>query len=259
MKTMTRRALGAFAILALAGSALAADGPPSPRKERVTFAKGASSATLKGALKGDSDVDYLVRAAAGQTLSVTIKASNPQNYFNVLPPGTSLANPAMFVGSGGGAFKAVLPADGDYAVRVYLMRPAARRGESSRYTLTVAVDGQALPPLPAAKDALVPGTPFHATTQVPCTPPFDAKPQQCNAGVIRRGNDGTATVELSGGNNLKRRILFVKGQAVASDAADLAGGGGTAPLVSSREGDRNIVKVGADERYEIPDPLLTGG
>ena len=67
MKTMTRRALGAFAILALAGSALAADGPPSPRKERVTFAKGASSATLKGALKGDSDVDYLVRAAAGQT------------------------------------------------------------------------------------------------------------------------------------------------------------------------------------------------
>ena len=252
--------LALAALVATAPAAPAADGPPAPRKERVQFAKGASSATVKGRVKGDADVDYLVRAAAGQTLTVTIKASNPQNYFNVLPPGTSLANPAMFVGSGGGGFKAVLPVDGDYAVRVYLMRPAARRGESSQYTLTIAVDGQALPPLAAAKDALVPGTPFHATTQVPCTPPFDAKAQQCNAGVIRRGNDGTATVELAGGNNLKRRILFVKGQAVASDAPDVSGaGGGSARLATSREGDRNFVKVGEDERYEIPDALLTGG
>lgn len=246
-------------LVATAPAAAAADGPPAARKERLQFAKGASAATVKGRVKGDADVDYLVRAAAGQTLAVTIKASNPQNYFNVLAPGTGLANPAMFVGTGGGTFKAVLPVDGDYAVRVYLMRPAARRGESSQYTLTVAVDGQALPPLPAAKDALVPGTPFHATAQVQCTPPFDGKPQQCSAGVIRRGNDATATVELVGGNTLKRRILFVKGQAVASDASDLAGGGGTAPLASSRDGGRSIVKVGDDERYEIPDPLLTGG
>jgi len=252
--------LALAALVAVAPAAPAADGPPAPRKERVQFAKGASAATVKGRVKGDADVDHLVRAAAGQTLSVSIKASNPQNYFNVLPPGTGLANPAMFVGSGGGEFKAVLPADGDYAIRVYLMRPAARRGESSQYTLTVAVDGQALPPLPAAKDALVPGTPFHATAQVPCTPPFDAKPQQCNAGVIRRGYDGTATVELAGGNNLKRRILFVKGQAVASDAPDLSGaGGGSARLATAREGDRSIVKVGEDERYEIPDPVLSGG
>jgi hypothetical protein len=248
------------AVAAMPGAALAAEGPPAPRKERVQFAKGASSATVKGRITGNADVDYLVRASAGQTLTVTIKASNPQNYFNVLPPGTGLANPAMFVGTGGGEFKAVLPDDGDYAVRVYLMRAAARRNESSQYTLTVAVDGRALPPLPAAKDALVPGTPFHATTQVPCTPPFDSKPQQCSAGVIRRGNDGTATVELAGGNNLKRRILFVKGQAVASDAPDLSGaGGGSARLANSREGDRNVVKVGEDERYEIPDALLTGG
>jgi hypothetical protein len=67
-------------------------------------------------------------------------------------------------------------------------------------------------------------------------------------------------VELAGGNNLKRRILFVKGQAVASDAPDLSGaGGGSARVATAREGDRNVVKVGDDERYEIPDPLLTGG
>ena len=70
--------------------------PAPPRQERVTFAKGASSATIKGQLKGDADVDYLVRAAAGQTLSVSLKVSNRSNYFNVLPPGSQDA--VMYVG-----------------------------------------------------------------------------------------------------------------------------------------------------------------
>ena len=95
---------------------------------------------------------------------------------------------------------------------------------------------------------------------MPCTPPYDGNPQHCEAGVIRRGIDGTATVELRGSNNLKRRVLFVKGQPVATDAPDRSGAGaGSAKLVATREGDRSIVRVGDDERYEIPDPLLTGG
>ncbi len=30
------------------------------------------------------------------------------------------------------------------------------------------------------------------------------------------------------------------------------------PLSSSRDGDKTVVKVG-DERYEVPDPFITGG
>ena len=93
------------------------------RKETVQFAKGSSEATIKGVLKGDQTVDYRVRAGAGQTLTVALKGSNAQNYFNVLPPGS--ADVAMFVGQDGGGYKGVLPTDGDYTVRVYLMRPAA--------------------------------------------------------------------------------------------------------------------------------------
>ena len=106
------------------------------RQEAVQFAKGASSADIKGQLKGDATVDYVVRAAAGQTLSVKLQKTNAQNYFNVLPPASQ--GSAMFVGDDGENYSGVLPADGDYTVRVYLMRPAARRGESSNYTLTVA-------------------------------------------------------------------------------------------------------------------------
>ena len=114
------------------------------RQEKVKFAKGASSAVV-GDFKGDATVDYLVRAGAGQTLSVKLQETNAQNYFNVLPPAST--GSAMFVGDNGEDFTGVLPADGDYHVRVYLMRPAARRGESSNYTFTVSVTGSALVPL----------------------------------------------------------------------------------------------------------------
>ena len=251
MKTMTRRALGAFAMLALAGSALAADGPPSPRKERVTFAKGASSATLKGTLKGGADVDYLMRAAAGQTLQVKLQGTNSQNDFNVLPPGS--ANVAMYVSSTTGerSWSGMLPADGDYAVRVYLMRPAARRNESSRYTLTVAVTGNSLPPLSAARDAKVAGTAYHATAKVQCTLPYQPDVKTCDAGVVRRGNDGTATFETIGATGVQRRILFVQGKPVAADTMD--------PVTAARQGDVTVVKVGDNERYDVPDAFLNGG
>jgi hypothetical protein len=251
MKTITTRVLVALAMLGLAGSVLAADGPPPPRKERVTFAKGASAATVKGTLKGGDDVDYLVRAAAGQTLEVKLQGTNAQNDFNVLPPGS--ANVAMFVSSmtGERSWSGMLPADGDYAIRVYLNRPAARRNESSKYTLTVAVTGKPLPPLSAARDAKVAGTAYHATAKVPCTLPYQPDVKSCDAGVVRRGNDGTATFEAIGSMGVQRRILFVQGKPVAADTMD--------PVTATRQGDVTVVKISDDERYDIPDALLNGG
>ena len=244
-------ALATLAALALPGSVLAADGPAPPRKERVTFAKGTSSATIKGTMKGGADVDYVVRAAAGQTLEVKLQATNPQNYFNVLPPGS--ANVAMFAGnmSAEPSWSGVLPADGDYAIRVYLMRAAARRNEASKYTLTVTVNGKPLPPLPAARDAKVAGTAYHATAKVPCALPYQPDVKSCDAGVVRRGNDGTATFVAIGPTGVQRRILFVQGKPVASDSMD--------PVTATRQGDVTAVKVGNDERYDIPDAFLNGG
>ena len=64
----------------------------------------------------------------------------------------------------------MLPTDGDYKVRVYLMRNAARRNEVSDYTLTISVTGKPLAPIPASQDALLPGTKFHASGSVTCVP-----------------------------------------------------------------------------------------
>src|SRR5512137_3089261 len=85
------------ALAAASSWALAADGIES---RPLQFTKGASSATVKGSLKGDKTIDYKLRAKAGQTMSVALKTSNGANYFNVLPPGST--GEAIFVGSTGG-------------------------------------------------------------------------------------------------------------------------------------------------------------
>lgn len=232
---------------ALVGTAAADAGI---RQEKVQFAKGASSAVIKGQIKGNTTVDYFVRAAAGQTLPVKLQKTNVQNYFNVLPPG-SMGN-AMFVGDSGENYTGVLPADGDYIVRVYLMRPAARRGETSNYTLTIGVTGKPLAPIAASKDAVIPGTSYHASARIKCVPGFEAAPRECDAFVIRRSFDGTATIDIPGGAE-KRSILFVKGKPVASNALAMDA------LTVERKGDVTIVMLGTSERYEIPDVLVTGG
>jgi hypothetical protein len=123
--------------LTFALTAQAADGI---REERVQFKAGTSQTTLKGHLRGDGDVDYLLGAKAGQQMTVELHSDNPQNYFNILPPGSDDA--AIFVGSSSGnRFEGTLPDSGDYRVRVYLMRAAARRDEQAHYSLNIHIGG----------------------------------------------------------------------------------------------------------------------
>jgi hypothetical protein len=181
--------------------------------------------------------------------TVEVEASNPAAYLNVLPPGSK--DVAMFIGStSGNRFQGLAPIAGDYVVRVYLMRSAARRNETSTFTLTASVTGAALVPLDAADNAVIPGTPFHAKATVRASFPYRHNVGDCEAWVIRYGRDGTATVELRA-PGFVRRILFVKGKPVSSDATETPR--------STRNGDTNTVRIGDDERYELPDSLLMGG
>jgi hypothetical protein len=119
------------------------------RKEEVRFDAGTSGTSITGQIRGDEGVDYLVRARAGQHLTVSFKPSNPMAYFNVLPPGS---DKALFVGSSaadGSLFMTQLPRDGVYTIRVYLMRAAARRNETARYTMGVSVIAAASQPAAA--------------------------------------------------------------------------------------------------------------
>lgn len=236
--------------LVLLGSGAIAAAPAERSFKEVRFAPGHSSIVIKGAIQGYHDVDYHLQAGAGQTLKVNMKGSNGANYFNVIAPGAG--DVAMCVGQiDHNSFERMLPVEGVYTLRVYLMRSAARRNETSQYTLDVAVTGKPLKALPAARDAKLPGTPDHASSTVACSLPYDKETKQCDAFVIRRSFDGTATVEVRGSRSHLRRILFVQGKPVASDSSQA--------MSASRRGDVTEVRFGEDERVEIVDALVTGG
>ena len=124
--------LAGAVVAAVAVSASAAN-----REERVRFARGATSAELRGEVRGYDYVDYLVGARAGQHLSIALTRTSGHAFFLVRAPGS---DDNMFDGSSAGdRFEAALPKTGDYRVRVMMMRAFARRGERSAYRLRVAI------------------------------------------------------------------------------------------------------------------------
>jgi hypothetical protein len=249
MKSIARVAcVMVIAFFATGSRALAARAIES---KPVHFARGATSATLKDSLKGDATIDYRLRAKAGQTMAVTLKTSNTANYFNVLPPGSN--DVAIFVGStSGNEWTGTLPADGEYSIRVYLMRSAARRNEAANYTLTVGITGDAVPALGAAPagDVKVKGTPYHATGQVPCSmggaPPGSA---QCDIGVIR-GKPGNAEIHVTPPGGFQRVLTFTGAKVTADLGANVKVG---------RSGDTWLIDVNDYEHYRIPDAVVSGG
>ena len=122
----------------LATPALAAE---DAVRERMSFAPGATSATATDKVMGYSSHEYLVGAAAGQIMTVKLETANKSTYFNVWAPGKMPGkDEALFAGAiSGDVFSDKLAETGDYMVQVYLYRNAARRNETSEFTVTVEV------------------------------------------------------------------------------------------------------------------------
>ncbi len=103
------------------------------------------------------------------------------------------------------------------------------------------------------KDAVVEGTDFHATGMVKCWMDRDAADSECPFGVIRRGN-GTADVHITKSDGRKRVIFFETGKAVGYDMSQADPG----EFRANQQGDTWIIFIG-EERYEIPDAIISGG
>ena len=238
-----------LSLVLAASAAWAADVDGDRRITPIDFPQGRTDAVIEGRIKGRGYVDHTLRASAGQTLSLQLNSSHRAIYFNLLPPGSSDA--AMAIGEfSGNRFDGLLPDDGIYSVRVFLIRAAARRNEAGSYTLKVGAGGTALKPLAARMDALVAGTRFHAVARVKCAPAY-TQTRECEAGVVRRGIDGTATVALRWDGSGTRRILFVKGEPKAADTPHA--------LTHTRNQRGWVVRFGGEESLEIPEPLVFGG
>lgn len=129
-------ALAALVLLAAAPAGAQAPMLEATRTVPVRFARGADSATMQGRISGYDTVDYVLGARRGQRLTASLRTSNSFAYFTVLPPGDPVAPEG---GATTKTYSGVLATGGDWRVRVYLMRNAARRGERADYVLTTTV------------------------------------------------------------------------------------------------------------------------
>jgi len=192
LQVLPRKPLVITALIAfMAWPALARDGI---RTEQVHFKPGASSATIKGKIKGYEGVDYVLEASKGQQMNVSMATDNGANYFNILAPGENEV--AMFVGStSGNQFEGTLPKSGAYKIRVYMMRSAARREEVANYRLEMIVTGA--PQNAGASAEVKPG---------PTKGRMPSKDEQaCLQAVSIKANNGDVTLlrtETSESNNL---------------------------------------------------------
>ena len=192
LQVLTRMPLVMAAFIAvMASSALARD---EIRTEQVHFKPGASSATIKGKIKGYEAVDYVLEASKGQQMNVSMATKNGATYFNILAPGENEV--AMFIGStSGNQFEGTLPKSGAYKIRVYMMRSAARRDEVANYRLEMIVTGA--PQKAGARAEAKPG---------PTKGGMPTRDEQaCLQAVSIKSNNGDVTVlrmETSEANNL---------------------------------------------------------
>lgn len=215
----------------------------------VQFAKGTGDIVIRDRVVGRQYIDYQVTASAGQRIALEMTGSNRANHFNLLPPDST--DMAMAIGDlNGNRFDGLLPDDGVYTIRVFLMRSAARRQEHSDFSLSIGITGDSLKPVSATVDAVLTGTRYHASTTTSCEPAYTTV-RECEAFVVRRGFDGTATVELRWSPEGRRRILFIKGEPVAADSSQLMN------FTHHERGWR--VKFGESEHFEVPEQLVTGG
>lgn len=238
----------ALTFLLLTVTAYSATAQSNDRKVVALKVASGTAQKVVGSIRGYQYTDYQLKLGAGQTLSANYADSNRKAHFGVLPPGTTTTFMHNGTISGDKVLRRV-PVDGIYTIRVFMMANEARRGSTAKFTLMVGVSGKALMPLKASADALIPGTPYHASTDV--TVMLDGKSVSCPAYVIRRSMDGTATVEVRLPDKTRRRVLFEKGKPVASDSIE--------SMTAARKGDETVIQFGSVMTVGVPDALVFGG
>ena len=108
------------------------------KKVRVQFDSGASSKTVESSITGYETVDYMLNVKQGQSMNISMATGHGATYFNLMEPGEQYA--AIYNGSiSGNQFEGTAAKSGDYTIRVYMMRSAARRNEKADYRLEMIV------------------------------------------------------------------------------------------------------------------------
>ncbi|SEN07363.1 SH3 domain-containing protein [Palleronia pelagia] len=135
--TSLRQAVtGALALWLVATHSLSAQD-----RVAVSFAAGASSAEINGTITGHEYIDYIVNARGGQEMVVSLAATGTNGhgsaFFNILPADLDFGGP--YIGSEDDDRRAevIVPRDGDWAIRVYLLGNDKDANRTVGYSINV--------------------------------------------------------------------------------------------------------------------------
>lgn len=103
-------------------------------RTRVRFARGATSATVRGRVTGYKYVDYIIGARAGQTLTLKLETNGSAEIVVFTASGENVA------GANGLEYTGEVESTGDYKIRVLQPRAFARRNNASNYTLRISIE-----------------------------------------------------------------------------------------------------------------------
>ena len=100
---------------------------------RVSFDELHTQRSFEDSLGGFEEVVYIVPLRQGQALRVSLSSSNISNCFDIYAPEET--KPVFVGGDSGNTYRLLARTTGEYRVKVYLLRLAARDDQSARYTL----------------------------------------------------------------------------------------------------------------------------
>ena len=106
--------------------------------QRLTLAADTGMASVSGEVHGYGARDYVLSGKQGQTLELRLKSRNPYANFRIVSVNGRPDEKVMPAENR--ERTVVLPASGDYVVRVFMVRAGARRkGTFARFVLTARI------------------------------------------------------------------------------------------------------------------------
>lgn len=138
IKTIRKRMAAVFILFALLFSTTLCASAQRGSVRRVQFPRGRTTVVLKGVLRGTSEMTYVLRARAGQTLTANLLVEN-DCCASLLIKGPDNTNQRNADGTDAGArFTVQLTQTGNYRIIVFPPDTADRK-DIARYTLEVSV------------------------------------------------------------------------------------------------------------------------
>ncbi|MCP4379935.1 MAG: DUF992 domain-containing protein [Hyphomicrobiales bacterium] len=202
-----------------------------------------------GRIEGYRTNVYALHVGEGETIRIEMQTPSTLAYFNIVDS-EDTSGAALFAGEieGSNVAEMTFDEEGVYLIRPFLVRAAARRGETADFVFALASGGA------GASDAVAEVEPipqFDATGDLNCAMGGGAFGFDCPFGVIR-GDPGTdqATIYISTPAGQARTLVFGEnGITTDPDGA----------VASNRAGDTWTINIDGDEVYEVPEAVLVGG